>query len=334
METLSSSNTEYHLPLPSLLLIKVDSIMNYVNITSEADIKKYKWISNDIIIDLELKKLDSGILVEAKFSEKNKESTYTKLEREIDKLNRTVSQIKQALEKSNKDLMDCGRNYFKKIKMESAESLDQPSVTKNDETDIITLMIEYQLLSQKLEEFKTESVVINDIEWSSSFILDHRIKCPIISIPKLNKKIIFSLIRLGSEIVANEIIVKSETKNVYFKNRIYTYQDSDIEVGTKVFSRYRNHRDIFFATVVGIINTNPIKYQLHFADNDKSAETIDKIEPIHLNMKIKKYDTIYTLSEINEDYHKCKLTNEKGESLTNINLLSFRPDCLYKEFKA
>lgn len=333
METSSNSNNEIF-QLPSLLLIKVNDKAIVLTMNSEADIKNYKCQLNTLIIDSQLKRVDSGLSVEAKIYEKDKESLTVKLQKEINTLNTTISQVEQALAKSNADLMNAGKTYYDKAKIESLDissnkSLNQPSDTKNDETDIITLMMEYNVLKEKLDDFKTKKLTFNEYEWSTSFVLNHHQKQYQIT-TILNQKIMFILIPLDTfELPTNEIITKSDTANAYFKNGRYTSEN--LGVGDKVFAMYGNEKEPYFATITEIINGDIRGYKLLYSDGDKSNKCIRHIEEVCLHMKIILRGKTYTLSEINNNYEDCVLTDESGNT-QSVNLLKLKPDCLYKNY--
>ena len=118
------------------------------------------------------------------------------------------------------------------------------------------------------------------------------------------------------ELIAKDLQRKSKTINVLFEDGQYMH-DGEIKVGTKVFALWKNDLYIrpYFATVTDVILGNPTKYRLVYADGDIGEETIDGIEKIYEGMNI-----------INNG------KTIKFEGYDKMNLVKFRPDCLYKLF--
>lgn len=324
--TLNNTNNTFQ---PSLLLVTISSQTHTIDIKSESDIKDYKLIHDKIFYDLKLKKQVCGLSIDVKIYLDIKDDFMLLIEKEIDSINSTISQVSSALEKSNKDLMQIGEKHYKNIKMESGD------VNNNSASEeVMTFMMEYQLLKEKLIELNsTENIVVNEMIWESSFELHSTKNNLTITVPKLNKKITFCLISVISEIVADQAIIRSKPIKIYKTNKgIYTHDIDSIILGTKVFALWKNNKFPYFGTVIEINDKiSPKKYKIKYSDGEICVETYDRMEEIKLHMNIRKDNKTFKLMGIENDYECCLLLDDKGISVS-LSLLSLRPDDLYKNY--
>jgi hypothetical protein len=314
---------------PALLLITMGNDMHKINIDSQNDAGAGNYTIRFGITIIHFKlitfpseiSLDVNIIVDG--------DPNVKIKNEIDGVNSLIQQLKFAQKRSEDDLMKSSEEHYKKIKEESTE------LKHCEAENLVTLMMEHQILKHKMEEIYNTGILIKEIESKISFVLDNKRNSWIISLPGKgslanDEKIIFSFIPLAWSDTAKNVIVGKHKISVPCVNGLYE-QSYDLEIGTKVFTNWQSH--ICLGTVTKKYGNNPkmYDYDIKYSNGDILGKYKHQIQPINIGMVIQVDNKIMILLKIENDYKSCTVYTRGKTKVLDLTVL--RPDKLYAEMK-
>ena len=133
LEKLLAGDKVYDLTLQKEDILTIYSLLDFKEYTFSFD-------NYEIIIDLKINELQNEVAADIKFYEKSINFD-SRINKELDAMNSTMSQLKEALLRSNEDLMKIGKEQFDMVKNESMN-------LKNTEMENLMIqMLEYQTLN-------------------------------------------------------------------------------------------------------------------------------------------------------------------------------------------
>jgi hypothetical protein len=319
------TNMENKINFPVLLSLAMDSKLFMLEVNGSSNINQ-NYTFDELIVSLTIKTISEELSVNVNISEK-KDKMCDKIQKELDELNKKMYQINQALEKSNIDLMKIGREHYKNIKNDLH--------SKENEMNIVTHMMEYQILNDKLEEIKnTKDIEIIDTNYESSFLLNQKNNNAIISLTKYNKKIYLNLINPTNIVSVKHVTKVVDKIDINLINKSFIRKDkkmdSNITIGSNVFSLWKGRKNSkpFFATVTHIfVHDGLTKYELKYIDGDVSTENYDTVRIVCQGTEFTCRGNNYTIIEKKDiAKYKCRAHFNNMEMMFDFSTTQI--DCL------